>query len=102
MDVRFEITARNRDVPVGTPDPALAHLDATDVDELFSGSLVRGFCGGAAAKVTGKGGGYLGCTGAAKPKCAVRNALRCSCERSWARSDSSRWPRRDALLPGDF
>ncbi len=44
--------------------------------ELLSGGMVCGVCGGAIAKVSGKGGGYYGCLGATKRKCENRLLVR--------------------------
>ena len=39
---RFEVVARNRDAPVGVPDPLLSRLDETDFDELWLFALDLG------------------------------------------------------------
>lgn len=44
--------------------------------EFLSGGMVCGACGSAIAKVSGKGGGYYGCLGAAKGSCENRLLVR--------------------------
>jgi len=44
--------------------------------ELLSGAMVCGVCGGAIVKASGKSGGYYGCLGGAKAKCANRLLVR--------------------------
>jgi len=43
---------------------------------LLSGAMVCGECGGAVAKVSGKGGGRFGCLGAAKGACGNKMLVR--------------------------
>ena len=41
-DTSFEVVARNRDAPPGSPDPVLSSLDQTDFDELWLFALDTG------------------------------------------------------------
>ncbi|HYV51113.1 MAG TPA: hypothetical protein VE910_04360 [Dongiaceae bacterium] len=65
MDTRFEVTARNRDVPIGAPDAVLSRLDESDLDELWlfaldfgEGGLTPDDCAGI-SRFRQRGGGIL-------------------------------------------
>ena len=65
MDTRFEVTARNRDTPIGAPDAVLSRLGESDFDELWlfaldfgEGGLTPDDCAGI-SRFRQRGGGIL-------------------------------------------